>query len=535
MLSKYKPPLNKKDSSYFDGKNWFLLCPSCKKNKTYDNWVTFRRMRLRPICPCISCASKIKKSKPEVKSKCKTSLRKRIKNSGKSIVETHPELLKSWDYNKNNANPNEYSRGTNQLINWLCEKCGFSFIKSIKEKIKIGCVNCKKQIKAKLLKPKSLKCPKLNKHDLSYFDGKNWFIQCKMCNVDKIYNSWRSFLESRRKDKPCHKCANKIRLEIIRNKPKTKKHSKPLNWSCDICNAVNYYCANNFNYSKSKCTGCVAIEKYNSSVGFLNPRNLLSEWDYNKNTKSPFEYTTGVNNKVYWLCKNCDSSFYSSISNRVQFGHTCTYCSGRAVNHTNSLQAKSPELTAEWDYNKNEKTPNDYTNCSGFWVHWICKKCQHKYGATIANRTFNKSGCPKCKEPKKQKVWVDFLNITNITAKLTIQNKLIKPDGLKNNTIYEFNGDFWHGNPHKFVHNTINTINKKTFGKLYLDLLNRELFLIDNGFHVIPIWEKLYDQIISNYNSEEMRKRIFNYLASTKPKEKIELEINNLKKKINFS
>ena len=58
------------------------------------------------------------------------------------------------------------------------------------------------------------------------------------------------------------------------------------------------------------------------------------------------------------------------------------------------------------------------------------------------------------------------------------------------NTIYEFYGDYWHGNPKKFESDDVNKRNYKTFGTLYNNTIEREKELINFGFKVISIWEE---------------------------------------------
>jgi hypothetical protein len=73
--------------------------------------------------------------------------------------------------------------------------------------------------------------------------------------------------------------------------------------------------------------------------------------------------------------------------------------------------------------------------------------------------------CPKCaykRVSEIETVWLDEIGINNdaehrqVTVKLG--NKRIIADGFdpKTNTIYEFYGDFWHGNPKIFRTTDIN-------------------------------------------------------------------------------
>ena len=65
-------------------------------------------------------------------------------------------------------------------------------------------------------------------------------------------------------------------------------------------------------------------------------------------------------------------------------------------------------------------------------------------------------------------------------------------DGYKitTNTIYEFLGDYWHGNPEVYDFNDINKLSKKTYGELYERTFDRLNDLRDMGYTVIYVWSK---------------------------------------------
>jgi len=60
-----------------------------------------------------------------------------------------------------------------------------------------------------------------------------------------------------------------------------------------------------------------------------------------------------------------------------------------------------------------------------------------------------------------------------------------------NNTLilYEFNGDFWHGNPEIYNANDINERTHTTFGELYNKTVQKKITLEAAGYTVISIWE----------------------------------------------
>jgi G:T-mismatch repair DNA endonuclease (very short patch repair protein) len=63
------------------------------------------------------------------------------------------------------------------------------------------------------------------------------------------------------------------------------------------------------------------------------------------------------------------------------------------------------------------------------------------------------------------------------------------------NTIYEFHGDFWHGNPSIYDKDQLNPINKKSFGELYQQTIKKEEHLKQLGYTVVVMWESKWNKI----------------------------------------
>jgi hypothetical protein len=57
------------------------------------------------------------------------------------------------------------------------------------------------------------------------------------------------------------------------------------------------------------------------------------------------------------------------------------------------------------------------------------------------------------------------------------------------NTIYEFNGDFWHGNPNVYAPDKMNNVKKATMEELYRKTKEKKEKCISLGYKWIEIWE----------------------------------------------
>ncbi len=78
-----------------------------------------------------------------------------------------------------------------------------------------------------------------------------------------------------------------------------------------------------------------------------------------------------------------------------------------------------------------------------------------------------------------------------------IPNTNYKVDGycVDTNTIYEFHGDFWHGNPEVYSSGCINNANKKTMGELYQKTIEREEEIKSLGYNLVVMWENEWNKL----------------------------------------
>ena len=73
-----------------------------------------------------------------------------------------------------------------------------------------------------------------------------------------------------------------------------------------------------------------------------------------------------------------------------------------------------------------------------------------------------------------------------------------KADGYieSSNTIFEFHGDFWHGNPELYDKNKINPRINITYGELYNQTIEKSKLIRNKGYNLIEIWENDWKKFI---------------------------------------
>ncbi|MCQ6274701.1 DUF559 domain-containing protein [Bacillus sp. V3B] len=144
------------------------------------------------------------------------------------------------------------------------------------------------------------------------------------------------------------------------------------------------------------CAGQEATEEHNLKLLFP---EISKEWNYEKNDKPPEEYRPHSNEKVYWDCPKCKSTYDYIINWRTSKGENCPYCAGKRVNETNCLATTHPHLLKEWDHEKNKElglTPFNVTKGQHDKVWWICER-GHSHDALIYSRTAGRK-CRYCYE-----------------------------------------------------------------------------------------------------------------------------------------
>lgn len=200
--------------------------------------------------------------------------------------------------------------------------------------------------------------------------------------------------------------------------------------------------------------------------------DLLSYWDFEKNTLNPTEVTVGSYKKIHWICEK--SHTWTSSGAVRQHADGCPYCVGnRLWTGFNDLQTINPSLVLEWDFEKNAHiTPDKVTRSSSTPAWWTCSK-GHSWKALVSDRT-DGHGCPQC----IHRISSPEVNIASILQDISIVFETQKRShgGFIDiflpslNLALEYDGWYWHKD----------LIEKDT---------EKTLMLLDKGYNVVRIRE----------------------------------------------
>ena len=155
---------------------------------------------------------------------------------------------------------------------------------------------------------------------------------------------------------------------------------------------------------KNECETCKTLK-------YMYPKiyRQLSKDQKNKEF-NPKEVKAGSHEKALWQCNNAEDHLWEAEV-RLRTGEGtgkrqptgCPMCNGSKVVKSNCLETTHPKLIKEeWDNEKNEKKPNEYTYGSKEFVYWICKEKKHSYRSVVKNKTKG-YGCEICTDRKLDK------------------------------------------------------------------------------------------------------------------------------------
>jgi uncharacterized protein with PIN domain len=185
--------------------------------------------------------------------------------------------------------------------------------------------------------------------------------------------------------------------------------------------------------------------------------------------------------------------YSNNFSNFKHKGQRCPKCSAKRIAKKLSLDFREVKQFVEADGTK--LLSPEYVN-SRTKMRFLCPK-GHEYLATFHSFKTDGSRCPTCSGGKVSKIsqeWLDSLNIPGLEREypIIVNSKKYFVDGLDPLTgiIYEFLGDYYHGNPVRFKPEDINFKLKKSYGQLYKETFERFEALKSAGYKIKYIWEK---------------------------------------------
>ena len=249
-----------------------------------------------------------------------------------------------------------------------------------------------------------------------------------------------------------------------------------------ICHQHGRFYQNVYNHLKGQdCPKCFLnkqSKRFRRTTDQFIKKSILvhgTKYDY-----SLVNYT-GKNVKVKIVCEK-HGEFFQQPSHHLN-GSGCAKCAGTSKSTTEEFMLKSNNLHDNfYNYSKVK-----YINAKEK-VEIVCPK--HGSFFIRPNDHLFGQGCMKCSNSVSN-LEIKFLNEIGVTKEnRQIQIGKYIVDGVdSNNIVYEFLGDFWHGNPIIFKKEEIHPLLKVKYGELYDKTFKRFDTLVNMGYSIRYIWE----------------------------------------------
>ncbi len=303
----------------------------CSKGHTWKAKVTNRTV-LNSTCP--SCS------------------RKRVEKGETDFGSLYPKLAKQWSKSLNEGvNASSLGVGSQAKVWWDCSK-GHSWIAAVGDRVRgQGCAVCANRQVVKGVNDLFTTHPHLV---AELAPGKN---------------------------------ENEVHSTIPAGTP------KKLWWKCERGHewraAVSSRALDN--QGCPYCSGNLVIKGEND-LETLNP-DLAQEWHFLKNTLKPDSLKAGSIQSVWWLCRK-GHEWKAPVARRNK-GAGCPYCSNvQVLEGFNDLATIRPDLSSEWDFEKNSKMPSQVLSGTHSKIWWKCA-VGHSWNASAQKRIQGR-GCPTC-------------------------------------------------------------------------------------------------------------------------------------------
>lgn len=412
-----------------------------------------------------------------------------------------PELIDQWNWERNDKNPYQLTKGSHYEAHWICDNEEFP------------CHNeCHKW-------PSTINHRILSGSNCPFCNGK----VCKHNNLTithpKLCEEW-DYERNGTKRPEMYSIGSHAEIYWICKNPNACICHK---WKASIKSRT---------LDKTECPFCKSGKVCpHNNLTITHPK-IASQWDYKRNgNKRPEMYSFGSAVYAYWICKKpgvCKCHRWkASIHHRTSDDTGCPFCNSGKICPHNNLTITHKDLCEEWDYENNgNKRPEMYSYGSTEIIGWKCLGCKFKWKVSINQRTGKDTFCPKCAKRGYSKIclkWLKYMEDMVIKSKIqhagNIGEKVIiasgkryKLDGFceKYYFGFEFHGCYWHGCPKCYKRNEINLVNHKTMEELYNKTIEKEQNLINSGkMFLFSIWECEYNEIMKKDEEE-----IYNYFLN---------------------
>jgi formylmethanofuran dehydrogenase subunit E len=255
------------------------------------------------------------------------------------------------------------------------------------------------------------------------------------------------------------------------------------------------------------CPDCAGVAPYTLERVLVKAKEVHGDkYDYSEVTEQDIKnHKSGIPVR----CTDCDYKWRPNINNHINGRKGCPSCAKVLPWNLDRFLRKTKEIHEDkYDYSE---ITEDHIKTAHSRVPTKCKTCDLKWSPAINDHINRKTGCPHCCFTRgHSRAAIDWLKSIEQEEDIVIQSAIspngefkirsptgryYKADGYHaaTNTVYEYYGDYWHGNPTVFGLDDFNQRTKKTFGEMYKKTIERENYIKSLGYNLVVVWETPFD------------------------------------------
>lgn len=233
------------------------------------------------------------------------------------------------------------------------------------------------------------------------------------------------------------------------------------------------------------------LKLYPDVAAQLHPRNEIDP-----KTIAPMSHA-----KLRWKCDiDPAHDYFMEVSKRTSRESGCPYCVHRRAANEHLIANTHPNFAAQWAPS-NTRDISTVTYGSSYIADWICEHGK-QFSARVCDYTSGGVNCPCIMSRNRSQKALRWLRGIEKSENIIIQHAenggeyripgtKYHADGYcaETNTVYEFHGSYWHGDPKKYNPGDINPSVGKTYGELYARTIARENEIKALGYNFVIMWE----------------------------------------------
>jgi hypothetical protein len=262
---------------------------------------------------------------------------------------------------------------------------------------------------------------------------------------------------------------------------------------CNECgNSLRVRPSAHIGKQKSGCSYCAFDSKRLSKDEFVAKCRIThgNRYDYRI-----AKYTSYAHKVSDLICLTCGLVFDQKGQSHLN-GNGCRWCSGNRITHFEFVSRAATVHNNEYDYRH-----DTFRNTTSKFKIW-CPKCMAFFHQNCSHHMAG-NGCPNCaisSTSEREVEWLDYLGIPEEwrQVKLPISRRGLRVDAVdrERKIVYEFYGDYFHGNPKRYARDVMNTKTLATMGVLYDRTMAREAVIKEAGYTIISIWESEWNALL---------------------------------------